>query len=280
MNKSNKTKASIIILDYLKADRVCENVKSILRQKVNFEMEIIVIDNSAHPENAKKLESLKKYESVKLVINQKNIGYVLGNNKGVNYSRGEYIFIVNPDIVWREQNTLQELVDYMDKHPEIGVLAPRQINDDDQSIAMTVRAFPKISLQIARRTRLRKWPIIKHLVAYDEMRHLDYSKTQEVDWLQSSFWVTPRKLWDQLGGLDKSYFLFMSDPDYCFKCWQAGKKVVYHPNATVYADGKRLSSGGCKDFFKKWVLRQHLKDAIKYRWKHLFEGNPRKTINS
>ena len=271
-----RVKASIIILDYLKSKRVCENVESILGQKTDFHYEIIVVDNSANPINAKKLNPLRKHQNVKVFINETNIGYVRGNNRGVKRSKGEYILIVNPDIIWKDTNTLQKLVDYMEKHPETGVLGPKQINDGDGSIAMTVRRFPKLTLQIARRTKLRKLPIIRNLVAHDECRDLNYNLIQPVDWLQSSFWITKRKLWNKLGGLDKRYFIFMSDPDYCWKCWKAGYKVIYYPEVTVHADGLRASAGGIKEFFKTWILRQHFKDAIKYRWAHIFKGNPRK----
>ena len=67
----------------------------------------------------------------------------------------------------------------------------------------------------------------------------------------------------------------MSDPDFCFKCWQAGFQVVYYPKVTVVADGIRCSSGGMKDYFSKWTLRQHVRDAVKYQYKHLFKKNPR-----
>lgn len=277
MNQQNlKPKASIIILDFLKAPRVCENVESLQKQKTNFPFEIIVVDNSAKKENADQLKTLEKFENVKVVINHKNVGYIQGNNRGVEASSGEYIFIVNPDIICRHEDTLQKMVNHLEAHPEIGVLGPKQINDTDQSVAMTVRAFPKLSLQIARRTRLRKWPVIKHLVAHDEMQHLNYEETQPVDWIQSSFWLTTRKLWDQLEGLDDRYFIFMSDPDYCHKCWSAGYQVVYCPEVTVYADGKRASAGGLKKFFKSWVMQQHFKDAIKYRLKYFGKKNPRK----
>ncbi len=270
-----KPKASIIILDFHKSKRVCENVASIQKQKVDFPYEIIIIDNSANPLNAKKLNPLRKYQNIKIFINKENIGYVAANNRGVNRSKGEYVLIVNPDIVWRDKHTFQKLIDYMENNPDVGVLGPKQINDNDGSVAMTVRAFPKLTLQILRRTKLRNLPIIRSLVARDECRNMNYKKTQPVDWLQSSFWVTRRKLWNKLGGLDKRYFIFMSDPDYCFKCWKSGNKVIYYPDAEVHADGVRASEGGIKAFFKKWILRQHLKDAIKYKWKHLFKGNPR-----
>ncbi|MBN2096672.1 glycosyltransferase [Candidatus Peregrinibacteria bacterium] len=271
-----RPKASIIILDYLKSRRVCENVESILEQITDFPYEVIVVDNSANPLNAKKLKTLRKHRNVKIIINDENLGYPKGNNRGVKKSKGDYILIVNPDIVWKDKKTLQKLITYMDKHPEVGVLGPQQVNEGDGSIAMTVRRFPKLTLQIARRTFLRRLPLLRSLVAKDECRDLNYYKTQPVDWLQSSFWITRRTLWNKLGGLNQDYLIFMSDPDYCFKCWQAGYQVIYHPDVTVHADGLRASAGGLKEFFKTWILRQHFKDALKYRWSHLFKGNPRK----
>ena len=262
----------------MKAPRVIENVKSILSQEVNFLVEVVVVDNSVNSSNADLLKPLEKYENVKVIINSSNVGYVKGNNGGAKHATGEYILIVNPDIIWREKDTLQKMMDYMDQHEEVGILGPKQINDGNGKVAMTVRAFPRLFLQIARRTWLRKLPLVKKWVAYDEMRHLNYDEIQSVDWLQSSFWVMRRSLWDSLGGLNPDYFLFMSDPDMCHRVWEKGFYVLYYPEATVYADGIRLSQGGVKAFFKKWTLRQHMKDAIKYSWRYKLKKNPRNSL--
>ncbi len=269
-------KASIIILDFMKAKRVSENVESILKQVIDFPIQILVVDNSVNEVNSAQLLKLKHHSNVQVFINAENSGYVKGNNEGAAHAQGEYLMIVNPDIIWREKDTLQKMIDYMERHGDVGILGPKQINDTDQSVAMTVRAFPKLFLQIARRTWIRKLPLIRKWVAHDEMQHLDYDQTQDVDWLQSSFWVIRKSLWDSFGGLNPDYFLFMSDPDLCFKVWEKGYKVVYYPEAVVHADGIRLSQGGMKAFFQKWTLRQHLKDALKYSWNHLWRGNPRK----
>jgi len=271
-----KPKVSIIILDYLKSRRVCENVRSLMAQKTNFEFEVIVVDNSANPANAEKLRPLAEYPNVRIIVNERNVGYTRGNNQGVAESQGEYILIVNPDIVWGDPMNLQKMVDYMEQHPEIGVLGPKEVNDGDGSVAMTVRRFPNFFLQVARRTVYRNLPVIRGLVAKDECRDLDYSKTQPVDWLQSSFWVTRRSLWDKFGGLDTNYRIFMSDPDYCWKCWEAGYQVVYYPEAVLHADGVRASAGGFKAFFTKWIMRQHVKDSAKYQIKYFWKENPRK----
>lgn len=277
---NREPKVSIVILDFLKSKRVCENVESIERQVVDFDYEIIIVDNSCKSENAEKLNSLKRFDNVQVHINAKNSGYIRANNQGAALAQCEYLMIVNPDIIWPEKDILQKLVNFMEKHPHVGICGPKQINDNDNSVAMTVRAFPNLFLQVARRTFLRFLPVIRKWVAYDEMRHLDYNKLQSVDWLQSSFWIMRKDLWDKLGGLDKSYFIFMSDPDLCFKSWKAGYEVVYNPNIIVHADGRRVSEGGMIAFFKKWTLRQHLKDALIYQWKHWYKGNPRRKIEN
>lgn len=278
MNKGHKApvKVSIVILDFQKSKRVCENVASIHEQVTDFACEIIIVDNSCNSANAKKLDTLRHFPDVKIITNDKNVGYIRGNNQGAMLASGEFLFIVNPDIIWGNKHNLQKMVDYLSKHPKVGVCGPKQVNDSDNSIAMTVRAFPNIFLQVARRTFFRDWPIIKKWVAYDEMRHLDYSKTQPVEWLQSSFWAMRKSHWDKLGGLDTTYFIFMSDPDFCYKTWGSGHEVVYYPEVTVFADGCRASEGGFLAFFQKWTMRQHVKDSLIYQVKHLFRRHPRK----
>jgi GT2 family glycosyltransferase len=162
----------------------------------------------------------------------------------------------------------------MDRNPDIGILGPQQIERSGQ-VAMTIRAWPKLYLQVVRRSWLRRLPWLKSGVAYDEMRHLDYDQIQDVDWLQSSCVVIRKLVWDLAGGLCEDYFLFMSDVEICHAAWENGFRVTYFPAARVYADGKRVSAGGFIKFFQSWVLRQHVRDSIRYRFKHPFFDNPR-----
>lgn len=268
-------KATVIIVDYHKAERVLENVRSLLAQTGGFEIKIIIVDNSVDAKNAEILRQLESEKNVKIIINTENLGYPRANNLGAREAEGEYIFIVNPDIVWRESDTLQKILNYMDANPQIGVLGPAQKNDGDGSRPLVARAFPRLFLQLARRTFLRKLPLVSGWVAHDERQDLDVNLTQEVDWLQSSFFVVRRDLWDGLGGFDENYFLFMADSELCWRAWKNGKKVVYFADTTVYADGKRCSEGGFLDFFRKQAMRWHFKDSLRYSLKHLGENKPR-----
>jgi GT2 family glycosyltransferase len=271
-----KNKLTIIILNYSKTKQVVENVGLLLKQKADFGYKIIVVDNSGKQENVEILKSnLSDNKNLELIFNQENLGYIKAHNLIKNKIEGEYVLILNPDILVKEKDSLAKMVDYMDKNSELGMVGPKQINENGE-VAMTVRGWPKFYLQVARRTFLRNLPILKKMVERDEMKHLDYDKIQDVDWLQSSCVLIRKKLWDKIGGFDENYFLFMSDPEICFQAWKRGFRVVYYPEVKVFADGKRLSEGGFLTFFKSWVFRQHVKDSLKYCVRHFFKEDPRK----
>jgi N-acetylglucosaminyl-diphospho-decaprenol L-rhamnosyltransferase len=268
-------KVTAIILDYNKGTRVVENVCGLLKQKIDFTLEIIVADNSCDPRNATVLAPLAALPGVTLIINSANLGYVKGCNLAAEHARGSYILIVNPDILWPDVHAVQPLVDCLEKDPSVGIVGPKQVDESTGTVAMTARAFPRLLIQILRRSPLRGLPGLRVLVAHDEMSGMDTNRTQPVDWLQSSCFLLHRNLWDALGGFDERYVMFLADPEMCWQSWRRGLKVVYHAGATVAADGIRCSSGGLTEIFSKPILRQHLRDSFKYRWRHAFRKSPR-----
>ncbi len=268
-----RPKILVMVLNFMKAERVLLAVKDILNQEGEFDIDLVVGDNSCDSKQAEILQVLDGQENVKLKIFASNLGYIKAHNLMAKDSDADYIFTINPDVLLKDSQTIQKMIDYMQLNIDCGVVAPKQM-DDDGTITMSVRGWPNLFLQVARRTFLRKLPILNKLVAKDEMQNLDYSKTQEVPWLQASFNCVRGDLWREVGGHDERYFIFMSDPEICWQSWKHGLKVVYHPVVTVYADGLRASAGGFKKFFKSWVMQQHLKDSIKFTLKHLFEKKP------
>jgi GT2 family glycosyltransferase len=52
----------------------------------------------------------------------------------------------------------------------------------------------------------------------------------QVDWVEASFFLTRRSLWNILGGLDKNYFMYGEDVDYCRRVRDAGFMTVYCPS--------------------------------------------------
>lgn len=270
-------KISVIILNYFKAKRVVENINFLEKQIWDFELEIILVDNSCdknEEEILKKLENKK----LKIIINKENFWYTKWNNIWAKSATWDFILILNPDILIKDKNVIYELVNFLEKNPKTWIIWPKQINDNWE-IPIIIRKFPNLFTQIARRTFLRNIPWIKWIVEKDECRNLDLNQTQSVDWIQSSCFMLSKNLWDKIWGFDEKYKIFLADSEICFQSWKLWKKVIYFPKVLVFADWKRASSWWIINFFQSWVLRQHFIDSIKYFFKHsifwFFSSNPK-----
>jgi N-acetylglucosaminyl-diphospho-decaprenol L-rhamnosyltransferase len=261
---------SVVIVDFFKAERVLINVANVLSQQGDFDIEVIVIDNSLNEENQQILSKYAENNNVTLIFNQQNSGYTQACNQGAQLSRGDYLFFVNPDIDWKSNKTIQNIIAIFEKDPKVGIVGTRQLNDDG-STPDTVRRFPNLPAQIIRRTSLRNLPWLKNIAEYYEHVDFDYYQTASVDWVQTSFIGISREVWEKVNGFDIRYFIFMADPDICYKCWEAGYKVHYESDVVVGADGLRCSAGGFSDIFHNKVLRFHIRDALVYNFKYIFK---------
>src|SRR5579872_5088077 len=105
MNKY-KLDVSIIIVNYKVRDKVLNCIKSIYSSNTKYNYEIIVVDNERDRLLSASLEGMRK---VKYVQSKSNLGYGGGCNLGSQSASGEFLFILNPDTLVK-QNTLDNIV--------------------------------------------------------------------------------------------------------------------------------------------------------------------------
>lgn len=258
-------KLSITIVNYNQKyfPRLC--VESLRKSVTDFDFEIIVCDNDSHDESIEYLRQADKEGLIRLVEPKKNIGYGAGHNFAAGHAKGDYILISNTDITV-EPNTLQKMVDYMEKHKEVGMLGPKLMYHNGE-IQQSCRRNFKIFDLFIKRTFLKKIGPFKKRYRDYIMADFDHNGIQEVDLLVGAFMLLPRDLYEKIGGFDKRYFMFMEDFDLCQKVHRAGKKVVYFPEAVVLHYHKRLSEGKLFKLLFKKTSWWHLSSAIKYHWK-------------
>ena len=115
---------SVIIPSYNRANTVGETIESIVAQKVNADVEIVIGDDCS-TDNAR--EVLFKYKEqypdiIRLIFHKHNIG--LGANWAtcVKACKGTYICNCDNDDYWHNPEKLQLQMDYMEAHPESNVL--------------------------------------------------------------------------------------------------------------------------------------------------------------
>lgn len=114
---------SIVIPSYNRADTVGQTIDSILAQKVDADIEIVIGDDCS-TDNAR--EVLLRYREqhpavIKLLFHEQNIG--LGANWAtcVKACKGKYICNCDNDDYWHNEHKLQIQLDYMESHPECNI---------------------------------------------------------------------------------------------------------------------------------------------------------------
>src|SRR5688500_15015301 len=85
---------SIVILNYNQLKVTCEFIES--TKKLTYKnYEIIMVDNASKENPTEHIKA--NYPNVKLIVNEKNLGFTGGNNVGIVAGKGEFFFIVNND---------------------------------------------------------------------------------------------------------------------------------------------------------------------------------------
>lgn len=258
-------KISIIIVNYNHKyfPRLC--VEAIEAAHVNADIEIIVVDNDSKDESLDTLRKMHCENRIQLIESGKNIGYGKGNNLGVTHARGEFVIVSNPD-VFVQADTMQILLDHMEAHPEIGILAPR-LRYYNGEVQPSCRRHMTFTDLVIKRTFLKHLPYFRHRLKKYLMKDFDHNTVQEVDLVTGAYFMMRRSVYKQVGGFDPRYFLFMEDYDLCRKVHGAGYKVVYFPKAEARHYHKRLSDGHTFSLVTKRVFWLHLASAFKYFWK-------------
>lgn len=225
-------KLSIIIVNYKTYELTKQTIDSVFRQDVNFEYEIILVDNSSRDGSIEKIQSDFKniiyQETLKLIINDSNLGFSKANNIGIKNSIGEYILLLNSDTKL-DENCLQKCMDHMNE--DIGALGCKIILPDGKLDHACKRGFPTPSASLYYLLGLDKKNPAKY-GQYDAL-YLDENDIGEVDALMGAFMLMPKSVLNEIGLLDETFFMYGEDIDLCYRIKEAGYKIVYYPETKI-----------------------------------------------
>lgn len=258
---------SIIILNYKQRGLVTQCVKGIFALGLNFDYEIIVVDNNSQDHCLEIInEKFGNNARIKTIQSKKNLGMGGGNNLGVKQASGEYVLIINPDITILP-GTIEELIKFANKNQKVGIVSPKLLNPD-KTIQLAQFRFPDFLRPLYRRTFFKKTKWGDKKLADFLMTDWDRKSSRKIDWALGACLLIRKKALDQVGTFDERFFLFFEDTDLCRRFWQANWEVWCLASAPAIHLPERLSA---KEFSLKNLLsapiRAHLMSQFKYFWK-------------
>lgn len=207
--------------------RLCLKSLEAVQDEANFE--VIVIDNNS--EDGSDRMTASEFPWVRLFALKENLGFTGGHNFALQEMNGRHIMPLNSDTIVHK-GAIKGLMEYLNLHPEAGVIAPKLLNPDG-SLQLSCRRFPNPVAALFRNTPIGKLFPNNRFTREYLMQDWSHDAPREVDWVSGAAFIARGELTDKIGLFDPAYFMFCEDVDLCFQCWKQGFKVVYLPHLTI-----------------------------------------------
>jgi len=250
---------SIIVTSYRnpKLLKVC--LDSIKKSATNIAYELIVADSETGEDTEMMMR--EDHSEIKFFPFKNNVGLQALLKKAIENSSGEYLLLLNGDLIVTE-NSIDKMLSYMKENVSVGMLGPKLLNFNGTLQYSCFRFYRPITI-LYRRTFLGRFAFAKKHLALFLMKDYNHADTKEVDWLMGSAMMISRKALNKVGLMDSRYFMYFEDVDWCRRFWENDFKVVYYPLVSMHHyHGKGSAKGG--------VINSLL--SSKLTWVHIFSG--------
>lgn len=237
------------------------------------ETEVIVADGATEEETYMLLR--EEFPTVRFFPFATNVGFRALVNKSLAESRGDYILLINADVIVTP-GAIEKLHAFLRENPSVGMVGPQQKNFNGELQDTCFRFYKPLTI-IYRRTFLKNFRFARTHLSWFLMKEYDHKTSRDVDWILGSAMMVSRTALAAVGPMDQRFFMYMEDVDWCRRFWEKGFRIVYIPDALFYHYyGKGSARGG---FWGSLLLNRltwiHITSAIKYFTKYFGKPLPR-----
>jgi len=221
---------SVIIVNY--------KVKNLLRNCLNsveiaakgIDTEIWVVDNHSNDGSVEMLHT--EFPHVNVIANSENKGFSRANNQAIEKAKGEYLLLLNPDTEVSE-NTFQDCLKFSQSNSDCGGIGVKMVDKNGKFLAESKRGFPSFWTAFTRGTKLYK--LFPKSVVFNQyyLGYMSEDKCHPTDVLAGAFIWLKKDIYDEVGGLDNSYFMYGEDIDLSYKIVNAGYQNYYLGTTTI-----------------------------------------------
>jgi GT2 family glycosyltransferase len=248
--KRKTGKVSIIMLTFNQLEDTRQTVESLLKY-THSDYELICVDNGSVDQTREYLEKLQKTEKhVRVILNEKNVGFAKANNQGMKIATGEYILLLNNDVILTE-GWLERMLVCVESDPLIGVVGPVT----NHAVGQQVVEFP-LDVDV---------PNVQKFACMQVMQYAGY--WFETHRIIGFCLLVKKEVIEKIGMLDERFGPGgFEDYDFCLRVKQAGYRImimkdvfVYHMGGRGYSknnlDYDQLRHQNVQIFIEKWCRK-------------------------
>ncbi len=214
---SGRVGISVVIVTWNGRDCIGRCLDSLAGAVAERSFETIVVDNASTDDTVAFLRN--HYPQVQVIESPTNLGYARGAQLGVERAAGEFVVVMNPDLVLGP-GALDHLAQVLETRPQAVWVGPKIVDTNGQ---VQSGPFPLC----------RVWePLENTPVAYrfyHPSRKARHDRLQQCERLSGALMMFRASLLRQMGGLPRSTFLFGEEILLGAKCRAHGYEVWYDP---------------------------------------------------
>ena len=251
----------IVIVNWNAGDQLNACVDSIYRFERGLVAKIIIVDNASTDGSPELVAQGPKTDLARM---DRNLGFAKACNVGAGRGSAPFIIFLNPDTLLFE-GALEAVHGFMSSAAgEAHGLCGVQAVDESGRIHRDCAHFPTPGFYLAHSLGFHK--LFPRLVRDHFMTEFDHRSSRAVDQAIGAFNAIRRELFEQLGGFDERFFVYMEDVDLALRAAQSGMPSYYLAEAKIFHRG-----GGTTRQIRATALFYNLRSRIIYAYKH-FSG--------
>ena len=209
--------------------------------------QVLVVDNGSTDETP---EKLKAYPWLKVLTNDRNLGFVRGNNAGIAAADPESdVLLLNNDIEIHQPDWLEKLREAAHSSPDVGLVGCRLVFPDGKLIHAGTYILPDTF-----------WG---QQIGSLEANVNQYAATRDVQGIVFACAYIRREVIAKIGPLSEEFESYFEDTDYCFRALEAGFRTLCCGAVTLVHDEHGSTSDTPRLFDR---LFQESRRIFKSKW--------------
>ena len=257
-----------VIVNYNVGMLLVDCVTSVLAAGVRY---VIVVDNGSMDDSIETLEQSTSDDRLRVIRNNKNLGFAAACNVGANASEAQHLLFLNPDSIL-VPGALERMREVLDSSETIGMVGGYLCNPDGSEQPGGRRVFPTPKRAFMRAFGLSH--LAKHFpsIFSDFLLHKEPlpSGPTPVEAISGACMLVKRRAIDDVGLWDDGYFLHCEDLDWCMRFKQKAWLVVFVPDARVVHEWGACSRK--RPFFVEWHKHRGMLRFYRKFFQHQYPG--------
>ena len=190
--------------------------------------EVIIADNGSTDDSLDFVRA--QYPRLRIIELDKNYGFAGGYNRALQQVKADYYVLLNDDVEVTP-GWIEPVVAQMQQHPDTAICQPKLLMYDQRDTFEYAGGAGGFLDKYG-------YPFCRgRMFTSLEQDNGQYNTPSEIFWASGAAMFVRADVWHQLGGLDDDFFAHMEEIDFCWRAKNAGYRVEYCPQSTVFHVG-------------------------------------------